>query len=59
NYYKNSTENADQYHHYAKVLHSHAIGGLAYAQSYDDVFHQDASIEFNDGDEATITIMPF
>ncbi|MEM9928786.1 MAG: beta-1,3-glucanase family protein, partial [Bacteroidota bacterium] len=36
--------NAAPIYYYSKILHEAAIGGLAYALSYDDIFGTDPSI---------------
>ena len=58
-YYQDSLQNTNEYNHYAKVLHEFSICGLAYAFPFDDTFLQAPTIQFNEGDHATITIMRF
>lgn len=58
-YVKSKIQNHFQFNYYAQVLHNNSIDGKCYAQSYDDFFHQDASISVNGGDSAVITVLPF
>ena len=58
-YYLDSSDNGNEYNQYAKVLHANSLCGLSYAFPFDDMFQQAATIQFNKGDHATITIMPF
>ncbi|WP_299113987.1 beta-1,3-glucanase family protein [uncultured Winogradskyella sp.] len=58
-YYQNNLSNCNQYNYYAKVLHDNSFCGLSYTFPYDDIFLQAPKIQFNEGDHAIITIMPF
>lgn len=58
-YYLKSQGNSGEFNYYSQCLHDFAIGKLCYAISYDDFFHQDASISPTPEEWVRITVLPF
>jgi len=58
NYYHENPSNGEQFDRYAEILHSLSIDSICYAQSYDDIFHQDPSLIPAAGNTVIITILP-
>lgn len=58
-YYVPSADNGNQYNYYSQALHLNSNNGLCYGQSFDDFFHQDASLAVHGGDRVTVLVLPF